>query len=80
MRGGVVAGGGRMTRANWFYSIPGQAKPGLNFQGAYPKPGKCPDCGAEIILTTPCKKCDACRIAGKKRAEAKSKAKRRAAK
>lgn len=68
-------------RANWFYSIPGQAKPALNFQGAYPKLGPCAGrCGAEIMLTTPCKKCDACRVAGKKATEAKSKAKNRAAK
>lgn len=61
-----------------FYPIPNMGKPSLNFQGAYPKPGKC-GCGADIILTTPTKKCDACRVAGKAAAEKKSKAKKRKA-
>ena len=63
-----------------FYPIPSMGKPALNFQGAYPKDGHCSaGCGTRMILTTPTKKCDACRAAGKAASEKKSKAKKRKA-
>ena len=60
-----------------FYPISSRKTPALNFRGAYPKPGKCPDCDKDIILTTPTKKCEACRVKSLAASVKKSKEKRK---